>query len=786
MDVATLVTEGIFTRRGSNPYLWTRIDWYINVDGRGTFELSADRVPLTDFRHPDPILVDIDNDGDDDLYFAYRDARNGTQKFNWLENVDGWFAEAQQLNKNLLSLPHYATQPVPVELDGTGSVEYLALTQGGILSVYSDRDGVFERSVDLQVDIANVYPTPIIADLDSDGDNDVIFNSLVDVPYSFWFRNDGELRFERQSLITGETVQQVGDFDNDGDVDMLATFESGAAYYENDGEAKFNRHDITPADGVRYDAFAHSPVDWDSDGDLDFVIQGNWGGAIVKLNEGDRFDDAFYPFLGLQVATRDVHFADFDSDGLADVLLSDGREISWVRNEGGLDKLTAPEPIPIAPRVGPQSYPYFQMAPVGFDDIDGDGDKDIVQRLPHGNSTNLFWFENFGGGNYSTYKAVVDFNVDHLIDVDGDGFTDLITFPSRPLENVDLAMTWHRNLGGTFEPNEVLQSAIDLQGRSLMPIDPDDDGDIDFYFQGFINGDNTTLLLRNNGLGEFSVESDYSLPRIESIVPLHIRMNLTQHVLHDLNSDGYLDVIGTKLVGETIVTRWFLGSAEGFNEPMQQDIGHQLYFDGSFGVTDLDSDGRWEIVAGSREIGLHYREFNADTTSLLSPEIIDADAKSWTSIFLPHDFDGDGRIDLGVGQGRDELRWYRIQVTGDVTMDGLVDGTDIDAISYAIRSESSEPRFDLNGDAVVDDLDRNYLIDTILKTHPGDADLNGVVDFADFVALSQRFGRPGTWSDGDFDGDGSVNFGDFLLLSINFGRDRAGQIEIEPMQAVQK
>lgn len=52
---------------------------------------------------------------------------------------------------------------------------------------------------------------------------------------------------------------------------------------------------------------------------------------------------------------------------------------------------------------------------------------------------------------------------------------------------------------------------------------------------------------------------------------------------------------------------------------------------------------------------------------------------------------------------------------------------------------------------------------------PGDADLNGTVEFGDFLRLSANFGVAGTWAAGDFDGDGEVLFSDFLQLADNFG-----------------
>lgn len=55
----------------------------------------------------------------------------------------------------------------------------------------------------------------------------------------------------------------------------------------------------------------------------------------------------------------------------------------------------------------------------------------------------------------------------------------------------------------------------------------------------------------------------------------------------------------------------------------------------------------------------------------------------------------------------------------------------------------------------------------------GDANLDGDVDFSDFLTLSGAFGSEDTtWAHGDFNHDGEVGFADFLLLSRNFGKRR--------------
>ena len=58
---------------------------------------------------------------------------------------------------------------------------------------------------------------------------------------------------------------------------------------------------------------------------------------------------------------------------------------------------------------------------------------------------------------------------------------------------------------------------------------------------------------------------------------------------------------------------------------------------------------------------------------------------------------------------------------------------------------------------------------TITAFPPGDANLDGKVNFDDLLILAQHFGKTGaTLSDGDFNGDGTVGFDDLLILAQNF------------------
>lgn len=109
-------------------------------------------------------------------------------------------------------------------------------------------------------------------------------------------------------------------------------------------------------------------------------------------------------------------------------------------------------------------------------------------------------------------------------------------------------------------------------------------------------------------------------------------------------------------------------------------------------------------------------------------------------------------------------------LVGDLDGDGRVGVSDIAALDQAIADLSEDAKFDVNADEVVSSADSQFFAQ-ILGTTPGDANLDGFVNFLDFLALAEQFGAEGTatWSGGDFDGDGSVNFADFLILANNFG-----------------
>ena len=106
----------------------------------------------------------------------------------------------------------------------------------------------------------------------------------------------------------------------------------------------------------------------------------------------------------------------------------------------------------------------------------------------------------------------------------------------------------------------------------------------------------------------------------------------------------------------------------------------------------------------------------------------------------------------------------------DLDENGTTDLADFEALYAQMGSESW--RFDLNVDGIVDPVDAFTFVTQLLRTHPGDYNLDGSVDAADYVMWRKRLGQAGAAStaDGDFDGDVDNDDYDVWISALGFQR----------------
>ena len=130
-------------------------------------------------------------------------------------------------------------------------------------------------------------------DYDNDGDLDLAMcGEMTDGMYaSLVYRNDEGLFVDAGANLKGvkDGSMEWGDYDLDGDLDLLLTgetYDEGniALIYRND-EGSFAEYDAGfPGVGYGHGAWG----DYDNDGDLDVLITGNWTVELFK-NEGGSF-----------------------------------------------------------------------------------------------------------------------------------------------------------------------------------------------------------------------------------------------------------------------------------------------------------------------------------------------------------------------------------------------------------------------------------------------------------------------------------------------------------------
>lgn len=146
------------------------------------------------------------------------------------------------------------------------------------------------------------HPPAAFADLDGDGDDDIL---LADLVTGLWYhRNDGaRFTVTQVDAVPARMTLALADVDGDGDLDVFAAGKGGALHlYDNDGAGAFTEvgaawglATIEVTRNVRDGAFG----DYDGDGDPDlYVVTDNNGDAAdparlhrLLRNDGGTFTD---------------------------------------------------------------------------------------------------------------------------------------------------------------------------------------------------------------------------------------------------------------------------------------------------------------------------------------------------------------------------------------------------------------------------------------------------------------------------------------------------------------
>jgi len=463
---------------------------------------------------------------------------------------------------------------------------------------------------------------------------------------------DGVPNFSEVRPWAGEDPTQgvaVADVNGDGRVDIFfANYNRPNVLYVNQGvppgkdfpdflDATASR---IPAEVGRSDPSRVAALgDLDRDGDPDLVIGVDGDKPRLYVNDGSgRFDDAtdlIPDGIGERtIYTWDVQLADFNADGLPDILLAGEQNVLLLNDPSSPLQFTDGSALLVEGT--------FTTLSAAWGDLNGDGRIDLVlgdlyeqNRLQLGTPT--------GFVDVTTTVTPPDGDLTREVlfaDFDNDGHDDILIL------NDYTGHALYRNTGnGTFV--DATPPMLREQGLGTMfsaeAADLDRDGDVDVAFASA----HTLYVLRNHGDGDFSVETLFSTGA-----------SITDVLVRDLTGDGYPDIyLATSrlLIGER--HRLFVNDGTGrFLDQSLQRLPLIFWrWPSDAEAMDFDRDGDLDLFVGGWE-GVNPpdadrifrndgRGYFTDVTDTLLPQAKD----DITSAVAVADVNGDGYPDVFLG-----------------------------------------------------------------------------------------------------------------------------------------
>jgi hypothetical protein len=339
------------------------------------------------------------------------------------------------------------------------------------------------------------------ADIDGDGDKDVLTASRSIGDFNIaWFENlDGLGNFGAYNLIDNDLFDQAysvyaADLDNDGDMDVLATALSDdqVLWYENlDGLGYFGPKTII-ASNIN-GAYSVIAADLDNDGDMDVISSSDFDNKIAWFKNDGLGSFGNEQIISLISNGKSVITGDLDNDGDLDIVFSSSGDdiVFWAENIDGLGNFSTP--ISIAPVSIPTS-----TSSVFAIDIDEDDYLDVL-AIPF--NEHVVWYKNLDGqGNFSEEQVIVT-NLSFAVsvfstDLDNDGDNDVFFTTSYGATENTGEVAWCENLDGlgNFGTKQIIINTL-TSPRKVYACDIDNDGDEDVF--SVSQNDNTIAWYEN-------------------------------------------------------------------------------------------------------------------------------------------------------------------------------------------------------------------------------------------------------------------------------------------------
>ena len=547
---------------------------------------------------------------------------------------------------------------VAADLDGDGDKDVLSAS--GIddkIAWYENMDGAGTFGPQQVITtLADRAISVVASDLDGDGDLDVLSGSFDDDKIAWYENTDGAGTFGSQQVIStladGPYSVFAADVDRDGRVDVLSAsgLDYELAWYRNLGGGTFGSKQVisTLADGIH----SVSAADVDGDGDIDALSASQFDNTIAWYENTDGLGT-----FGPQQVIYDqasnawsVVAADMDGDGDTDVLSASWGDdkFRWYQNDGspgGIGDWT----VHSISAPGDADGATFVVA----SDVDDDGDMDAVGVM----FGKVVWYENLDGmGNFGpqqTVSTISNNSGDAVLaaDVDGDGDVDVLSAEADAFLDTN-KIAWYENQtihrSADFSTHRSTVGSVS-GGAAVDTGDIDGDGDNDTMFA---DGQADTVRWFENDGGPSTVLTAH-------VVGVVSGAGFENAGLIDLDRDGDLDVLFSGSTGDTVA--WYENG--GGASPSWTFHSISTSQDGPLYATagDLDGDGDLDVVVSSffdrklswyRSDGAHPPGFTEVAISTSGPGL------NRRGLVIA-DIDHDGDMDIVAAVPNFGVHWYQ-------------------------------------------------------------------------------------------------------------------------------
>ncbi len=542
---------------------------------------------------PRPQFVDIDGDGDLDLF-----VQEYSSQLWHFENVGSAKAPRYEWRTNNYQGINIGEWYRFVDIDQDGLIDLICEKPFSNIHFYKNvgsKTAAKFQYVDVLRDSSDEpifmdrQNIPWLVDLDCDKHLDLFVGRVEGTLARFEAVAPGSTRFDfiTENFEGIEIVGRVGearpttrhganaiafaDFDADGDQDLFwgDFFEPGVLLIENiGGTCSSPSFDVDPvmlpwASSILTSGYnAPMPMDLDGDGDLDFVM-GVLGGAFNPV--GTSADNLYF----------------------------------WERTATNAFELRSKRYLDIID-LGSETVP-------AFGDIDGDGDLDMLvgNKIDpvKGDAGRLTTFINEGTSTAPRFRQTTSVEMNaayHLAptlgDLDGDGDLDML------LGTWNQDVLYYRNEGTKTAPKWVQDPARTIappRASNVIPTlaDIDADGDLDI-FMGASNG--VVLFYRNTG-SRTNAKFELVTERLDDVKAVR----RSAPAMFDVDGDGLLDIV---MGQESSPTLTFRNTGTKTNPKFAPYDGFALDLP-HISVprfVDLNGDGKPDVVSGSVSGGLVF------------------------------------------------------------------------------------------------------------------------------------------------------------------------------------